>query len=104
MVDDSSQLCIRNYQKAKYLPADFGAHVVAYATCVAGPAKSAEPSVLNPIDVTITPPLAPSFPAEPVPGPEPLVPTPPGETPPAVTPSGPPGTGETPISLSLIHI
>lgn len=88
MIDDSAQLCVRNYQKAKYLPADFSAHVVAYATCVAGPAKSAEPSVLNPNDVTITPPLAPVSPAQPVSGPaEPV--SPPAEgTPGVATPAG----------------
>lgn len=79
MIDDSAQLCIRNYQKAKYLPSDFNAHVVAYATCVAGPAASAEPSVLNPNDVTITPPLAPVFPTQPVPGPVDPVSPPPDE-------------------------
>lgn len=63
MVDDSAKLCIMNYQQAKYLPADFNSHVVARAVCVAGPAASAEPTVLNPNEVTIDPAPAPDVPS-----------------------------------------
>jgi hypothetical protein len=62
MVDDSASICISNYAQAKYLPADFSSYVVAYATCVAGPAANAEGAVLNPNEVTVTPPLAPATP------------------------------------------
>lgn len=79
MIDDSAQLCVRNYQQAKYLPADFNSHVVAHATCVAGPATGEEAAVLNPNEVKITPPLAPVVT-------DPSVPV--TTTPPPTTPGG----------------
>jgi hypothetical protein len=60
-----------NYAGAKYLPSDLNAHVVAHAVCVSGPAATAEPSVLNPLDVAGPPTAAPVIvpvPSTPAPG------------------------------------
>ena len=59
MVHTSSGFCIRNYQSAKYLPKQLNAHVVAYATCTAGPAASLQGSNLNPSEMADPPPRLP---------------------------------------------
>lgn len=70
MVNTRSGMCVRALQSAKYLPENLNVHMVAYATCTAGPAASAEGTNLNPIPVPKPAPM----PVPPTPEPVPVSP------------------------------
>eukprot|EP00892_Ulva_mutabilis_P008553 jgi/Ulvmu1/606/UM001_0614.1 len=67
----SSGVCVRNYQSAKYVPEDLNVHVVAFATCIAGPAASVRGSNQNTLEAPDPPPVI-----QPTPKPSPANPAP----------------------------
>ena len=58
-INSRASFCVRNYQKAKYLPADLNAHVVGVATCSAGPGASEAGTSQNVLDGVPPPPPPP---------------------------------------------
>jgi hypothetical protein len=47
-INNFAALCVMNYEKTKYLPADISAHVVASAVCTEGPGATEPGSPQNP--------------------------------------------------------
>lgn len=66
MVHARSGVCVKASQSAKYLPDKLNVHMVAYATCTAGPAAFVSGSNQNPINIPEPPPVLTSPPPEPV--------------------------------------
>ena len=93
--NDRAGFCVKNYDRAKYLPENINAHVVAVAVCTAGPgaAETGEPQ--NPVDDSTSP----SPEEQPAPDSEfvqPDEPTPSAPTSPAGTASPSPSTTVSP--------
>lgn len=58
-INNFAALCVMNFEKTKYLPADISAHVVASAVCTQGPGATEPGSPQNPNEVVPSPPPPP---------------------------------------------